>query len=104
MTTPNEDGFVADLHIVDGPAYRDLTPKQIAALTPAPSLDVIADNLALTSSEHPLLVIQLTERGTEHLRVIADELWSIENNISLGNMNWAEFAHAVDDDGIFRGF
>jgi hypothetical protein len=31
-------------------------------------------------------------------------LWSIENNISLGNMDWEEFAEAADYDGVFRGF
>ncbi|WP_405166656.1 hypothetical protein OG203_17100 [Nocardia sp. NBC_01499] len=42
--------------------------------------------------------------SAEQLRVIAEELWSIENNISLADMDWDEFASAADDDGIFRGF
>jgi hypothetical protein len=28
----------------------------------------------------------------------------VENNLNLWNMAWHEFADAVDDDGIFRGF
>jgi hypothetical protein len=35
---------------------------------------------------------------------VAAELWSIENNLSGANMDFEEFAHAVDDDGVFRGF
>ena len=30
--------------------------------------------------------------------------WSVENNLSIANMDWEEFADAVDDAGIFRGF
>ncbi|MFC5219718.1 DUF6924 domain-containing protein [Streptomyces coerulescens] len=44
------------------------------------------------------------EEGYDELRVIAEELWSIENNISLANMDWEEFVDAADDDGVFRGF
>ena len=28
----------------------------------------------------------------------------MENNLSLFNMDFFEFADAVDDDGVFRGF
>ncbi|MDH6214469.1 hypothetical protein M2283_001752 [Streptomyces pseudovenezuelae] len=35
---------------------------------------------------------------------MAAELWSIENNLSGANMDFEEFADAVDDDGVFRGF
>ncbi|WP_186382506.1 DUF6924 domain-containing protein [Amycolatopsis rhizosphaerae] len=54
--------------------------------------------------EWPLLVLYLREDDRERLRVVANELWSIENNISLANMDWEEFAKAADDDGVFRGF
>lgn len=28
----------------------------------------------------------------------------VENNLSLANMGFEEFADAVDEDGVFRGF
>jgi hypothetical protein len=31
-------------------------------------------------------------------------MWGIENNLSTANMDFAEFADEVDDDGVFRGF
>jgi hypothetical protein len=31
-------------------------------------------------------------------------MWGIENNLSIANMDFEEFAENVDDDGIFRGF
>jgi hypothetical protein len=33
-----------------------------------------------------------------------DALWSVENNINLANMDWADFTTSVHGDGIFRGF
>ncbi|MFI7000514.1 DUF6924 domain-containing protein [Nocardia sp. NPDC050175] len=104
VTTPNEDDFLANLHLVDDPAYRDVSAEQLAVLLAPHSLLIVADKLAITSPEQPLLGIYRSEEGTEQLRVIAEELWSIENNISLANMDWDEFAGAADDDGIFRGF
>ncbi|MGW3141770.1 DUF6924 domain-containing protein [Streptomyces sp. NPDC001139] len=41
--------------------------------------------------------------GLRCVRVVAAELWSIEN-LSGANMDFEEFAGAVDDDGVFRGF
>jgi hypothetical protein len=104
VTTPNADDFLANVHLVDDPAYSDATVEQLAALAPVPSLIIVADKIAITSPEQPLLTIYQGEEGSGQLRVIAQELWSIENNISLANMDWEEFTNAADDDGVFRGF
>ncbi|GHA70984.1 MULTISPECIES: DUF6924 domain-containing protein [Streptomyces] len=113
IMTPNEDGFLAHLHIVDNPAYRDVTTEQVVSLAPAGAdLMIVADQTALTSPEMPLLAVLRNEADSddeakqdhEELRVIAKELWSIENNISIGNMDWEEFVDACDGDGVFRGF
>jgi hypothetical protein len=112
ITTPTEDGFLASVHIVDDPAYRDLTSEQVVSLAPARGfLLIVADKTALTAPGMPLLAVlpyeeedSEAEQGSGELRVIAEELWSIENNISIGNMDWEEFVNAADDDGVFRGF
>jgi hypothetical protein len=112
ITTPDEeDGFLAALHIVDDPAYRDLTTEQIAELAPAEDdLLILADRQALSGPDMPLLAVLKTEeedapeQGFHELRVVATQVWSIENNISLANMDWEEFVDAADDDGVFRGF
>ncbi|MFC9436540.1 DUF6924 domain-containing protein [Nocardia sp. NPDC057030] len=103
VTTPNDDDFAANLHLVDDPAYRDVSAEQLAALA-SDSLFIVADKLAISSAERPLLSVYRSEAGTEQLRVIAEELWSIENNIALANMDWDEFTSAADEDGVFRGF
>lgn len=104
VTTPNEDEFLANLHIVDDPAYRDLTSEQVVALAPGELLVVVADSVAVASAEWSVLVLHRTERGHDELRVAAESLWAVENNISIANMDWREFAEAVDDDGVLRGY
>jgi len=34
----------------------------------------------------------------------AHELWSVDNNLNLANVDWDEFADNVDRAGVFRGF
>jgi hypothetical protein len=36
--------------------------------------------------------------------VIAEELWSIENNLSIANMDFVEFFESADEDGVFGGY
>ncbi|MDX2708807.1 hypothetical protein PV350_39055 [Streptomyces sp. PA03-6a] len=112
ITTPNEDGFLPNVHVVDDPAYSDLTTEQVISLVPAvDSLLIVADKTTLTTPDMPLLAVLTyeedddeAEQDHDELRVIAAELWSIESNISLGNMDWEEFVDAAGDDGIFRSF
>ncbi|XUL88204.1 DUF6924 domain-containing protein [Streptomyces galilaeus] len=66
------------------------------------SVVVLADSATAASTERPLLVVDLVAERC--VRVAAAELWSIENNLSGANMDFDEFADAVDDDGVFRGF
>ena len=104
ITTPKEEeDFLANVDIVDDPAYRDLTSEQITSLT-ADEFLIVADKVALTALGMPLLVLLKSEDESGELRVIAEELWSIENNISIGNMDWSEFVDSADEDGVFRGF
>ncbi|MGF1568782.1 MAG: hypothetical protein ACFCVD_12050 [Nodosilinea sp.] len=37
-------------------------------------------------------------------RVIPREMWGVENNLSISNMDYYEFADSTDADGVFRGF
>lgn len=105
--TPGKDGFSANVALVDDRQYEDLPPAQALDLIPAqyqhPHL-VLADSIAVASAELPLLVV---DRRGEHgrcVRVVAAELWSMENNLDGANMDFEEFLGAVDDDGVFRGF
>ena len=104
---PSEDGFQARLECVSDSAYDGLTVEQLVALAPNGanlSLVFLADRLALTEPEHPILVVDLYDEPGRTFRVIAREMWGVENNLSLANMDYSEFADNVDPDGVFRGF
>jgi hypothetical protein len=64
----------------------------------------VADGVTMREGEHPVLVIDLADQPGRSFRVIPSEMWSVENNLSLANMDFDEFADAVDAAGIFRGF
>ncbi|MFJ8948280.1 DUF6924 domain-containing protein [Streptomyces sp. NPDC102395] len=103
----SRDGFLANVALVDDRRYEGLTLEPVLDLLPADyrhPLLVLADSVAVASTELPLLVVDLRGERGRCVRVVAAELWSIENNLSEANMDFEEFANAVGDDGIFRGF
>ncbi|WP_260332972.1 FAD-binding and (Fe-S)-binding domain-containing protein [Streptomyces beigongshangae] len=107
LFSPSEDGFSANVALVDDRRYEGLTPGQALGLIPAEyqhPLLVLADSVAVTSTERPLLVVDLRAERGRCVRVAAAELWSIENNLSGANMDFGDFVGATDDDGVFRGF
>ncbi|MDX3455756.1 hypothetical protein PV396_28105 [Streptomyces sp. ME02-8801-2C] len=86
---------------------EDLTPDQALELVPADyqhPLLVLVDSTAVSSAELPLLVVDRRGERGRCVRVVAAELWSIENNLSGANMDFEAFVGARDDDGVFRGF
>ncbi|MFK4546505.1 hypothetical protein RKD29_006101 [Streptomyces tendae] len=107
LSSPSEDGFLPNVALVDDRQYEGLAPGQVRDLIPAGyqhPLVVLADSATVASAERPLLVADLRAERRCWVRVAAAQLWSIENNLSGANMDFDEFAHAVDDDGVFRGF
>jgi hypothetical protein len=64
----------------------------------------IVDKIALSHPDHPILVVDLYHEPGRTFRVIPPEMWGVENNLSIANMDFFEFADAVDEDGVFRGF
>ncbi|MGC4991934.1 DUF6924 domain-containing protein [Nocardia salmonicida] len=108
VTTPNQQECAAYVEFLEDRAYRDLTLEQVLDLVPdnfQHRMLIVADTATMESPELPLLCVDLeTETHGRALRVIAAELHSIENNISVVNMYFSEFIDAADSDGIFRGF
>ncbi|GAA2152843.1 DUF6924 domain-containing protein [Actinomadura napierensis] len=107
VRTPNEEGFTAEAVFIDDRAYQGLGAQEILPLVSENSghrLLALADGITLTSPEMPLLVIDLEGEPPGRIRVVTAEFWSIENNLSLYNMDFDEFAESVDADGTYRGF
>ena len=65
----------------------------------------IADSTTVNSPDHPVLVVDLRgDMGKRPFRCVPSELWGVDNNLNIANMDWEDFAGAVDEGGVFRGF
>jgi hypothetical protein len=113
------DGFRAYVEPVSDPQWADATWESVKAAAPVtnegPCVLFIADSTTLASPEHPILVVDLDDKilsvaefpdiaDRVPFRCIPSELWAVENNLSISNMDWEDFASAVGDGGVFRGF
>lgn len=113
------DGFRAYIEPVSDPKWADATWEAVKAAAPAgdegPCVLFIADSITFASPEHPILVVDLDDKilsvaefpeiaDRAPFRCIPSELWGVENNLGISNMDWEDFASEVGDDGVFRGF
>ena len=121
-TPQGDDGFIAYVRYIDDPGYRDQIPSEVAQSLPDTYADrfcFIVDRKCITTQEHPILVVgfypsddESFDRLPRHtplsgirtFRAVPAQVQSIENNLSLANMDFEEFTDAVDSDGVFRGF
>ena len=54
-------------------------------------------------TDYPLLVVDLQEERGRQFRAVAAEVALVDNNLSIANMGFEEFAGLVDESGVFRG-
>jgi hypothetical protein len=99
----SKDGFLANITVVDDAGFKDAQPLALAKHAGRHAVLFVADAMTLSHADKPILCIDPCAPQNS-FRVIPSQLWGVENNLSLANMDWAEFAGAVDADGIFRGF
>jgi hypothetical protein len=71
---------------------------------PVPYVPFVVDATTIRDPESPVLVIDLRHEPGRTFRVIPAYTWSVENNLSMSNMDFFEFADAAGHDGVFRGF
>ena len=97
----------ANVVFIDDPEYADITIDQLLKLVPEDSNQTflfVVDRVTVSHTDHPILVVDLfTERGRK-FRTVPSQIQAIENNLSIANMDWEDFADNVDADGVFRGF
>lgn len=99
--------FLACVEFLDDMQYADITKEQLLELIAknySHSFIIVIDQVAISNPEHPLLIVDLYERSGREFRAVPSEIQGIENNLSIANMDFDEFADSVDADGIFRGF
>jgi hypothetical protein len=102
-----DDGFLADVVFLDDEAYKDITKQQLLDLVPRDyphTFIMLVDRTSISDSGSPLLIVDLYDEPGREFRAGPSEIQGIQNNLSLANMAFYEFANNVDDDGIFRGF
>ena len=110
IAAPVHDGeytFYADVDFLDDTRFRNATVEDLLARLPRPydhSFVMIADKATLEDPEFPILVVDLHDQPANAFRAIPSTIQSIENNLSLANMDFYEFAESVASDGVFRGF
>ncbi|WP_432087376.1 DUF6924 domain-containing protein [Streptomyces sp. bgisy095] len=64
----------------------------------------LADAVTMKDPGHPLLAVDLSDEPGRTFRVPARWFPDISPNLSISNMDFAEFADAADASGTFRGF
>lgn len=99
--------FRANVDFLDDAEYVGITKQQLLELIPQNynhTFIIIADQTAISHPDHPLLIVDLYEGSGNEFRAIPSQIQGIENNLSIANMDFEEFAEAVDEDGIFRDF
>ena len=100
-------GFYASVEFVDDPEFRNVSTGELLDMARRSAFRtflIVADRLTMTHPEHPLLVVDLNREPGREFRALPSQIQAIENNLSLANMDFAEFADAADTDGVFRGF
>lgn len=113
LLAPDEDsGYEPDLECVD---RRDLIgfdpgeldrqmPRQFPNSGGHPFV-VIVDAVTFGSPDHPVLLIDLHEdQPGPSFRALPSTVANIEANLAEANVDFAEFADGVGEDGIYRGF
>ncbi|MGW9564436.1 DUF6924 domain-containing protein [Prescottella equi] len=107
----DDSGFAAYLTCIDNPEYDGLTVDGLleAIGEPPPYYAFLVDAETMTNPEMPIVTVYAGPDEAERprgrtFRVIPAEMWSVENNLSIANMDFESFADNVDEDGVFRGF
>jgi len=102
------DGFFASVEFVDDVAYDGLTKAQLIELCRGAeayrSYIMVVDATTLSHPDRPVLVVDIYPEPGPEFRAIPSQIQSIENNLSIANMDFEEFAQCADANGIFRGF
>ncbi len=111
------DGFIAYVSHIEVRAFDGLSLPQLLAFIPNDyehQFVIVVDENAIKEKENAVLVVNLErneEDGEESeskfgdaFRAMPREIQCVENNLSVGNMDFFDFKSALGADGVFRGF
>ncbi len=108
IISPNKEyGFLARVEFINDSSFENYTHDRILGDTNSAyvySFIFIVDSVTLSHAEHPILCVALKNDKGKSFRVIPSQMWGVENNLSISNMDFEYFSMSVDSDGVFRGF
>ncbi|MER5335696.1 hypothetical protein [Micromonospora sp. NPDC002717] len=64
----------------------------------------LADATTMADDENPLLAVDLYDEPGRTFRIPPRWYAEVSANLSIANMDFADFADSVDASGVFRGF
>ena len=97
------DRFTANFVPIDDKTYEGMTAAQLAAVDGEAHVIYAADSLSMVGGDRSLLVVDRLHDPGRSFRCSLQAAWAVENNLSLFNMDFFEFADAAVGDGVFRG-
>lgn len=105
------EGFQAWLAFREDPSLVGLSETELADHMPGdfPSgyqhpVVFVVDSVTVSHPERPILVVSTHKDHPGRFRCLPSTVQAIQNNLTLANLDFADFGGAVDPDGVFRGF
>lgn len=103
----NEDGFKPNLKFVSNKNFKNKSVKELKEILVDMSYDhnifFVLDAQSIDNNENPILCVSMeTNFKVDRFRVLPDNMWIIENNISTTNLIFEELLFSVDKEGIYR--
>jgi hypothetical protein len=106
---PNGQSYSAEFNFLEDRRLKDAGERDVLLRVPknyAQDFILIVDREALSRLGFPILVVSVSheQQYGRAFRAIASEIPTIEASLFVANMDFHDFADAVDHDGVFRGF
>ena len=95
VSTPRTSGVSAQM-TVQASASRRRRGSRMGSLIGTARTYSTASNLRCSTCRSAFL--------NRAFRCIPSELWGVENNLNIANMDWDEFVAVTDQHRVFRGF
>ncbi|MCU0389641.1 MAG: hypothetical protein MUE81_00840 [Thermoflexibacter sp.] len=99
--------FKAYVDFLSSTEFENCTPEDFISIDEYKSYEhyfiFIVDEQTITNPEYPILCIGLKSDKGKAFRIIPSKMWSVENNLSIANMDFEDFQDTTDEDGVYRG-
>jgi hypothetical protein len=94
---------------VSDPAFAGVTVRELVDIDAAAGDDTkvfylfLADAECMTDAEHRLLAVDLSTEPGRTFRLPPRWFVNVSANLSIANMDFAEYADLIDESGTYRG-